>query len=46
VTGRPDPENSKDRSISVTLKAYIAELLKERDLLYYADGWTQLHRAN
>jgi glycerol-3-phosphate O-acyltransferase len=39
VTGAvPIRRNSKDPLYLVTLKAYIAELLKERDLLYYAEG--------
>ena len=39
VTGAiPIRRNSKDPVYLVTLKAYIAELLKERDLLYYAEG--------
>ena len=39
VTGAvPIRRNSKDPLYLVTLRAYIAELLKERDLLYYAEG--------
>jgi glycerol-3-phosphate O-acyltransferase len=39
VTGAiPIRRNSKDPVYLVTLKAYIAELLKHRDLLYYAEG--------
>jgi 1-acyl-sn-glycerol-3-phosphate acyltransferase len=39
VTGAvPIRRNSKDPLYLVTLKAYIAELLKRRDLLYYAEG--------
>jgi glycerol-3-phosphate O-acyltransferase len=39
VTGAvPIRRNSKDPLYLVTLKAYVAELLKERDLLYYAEG--------
>ena len=39
VTGAiPIRRNSKDPVYLVTLKAYIAELLKRRDLLYYAEG--------
>ncbi len=39
VTGAiPIRRNSKDPLYLVTLRAYIAELLKRRDLLYYAEG--------
>ncbi len=39
VTGAvPIRRNSKDPLYLVTLRAYIAELLKTRDLLYYAEG--------
>lgn len=39
VTGAvPIRRNSKDPLYLVTLRAYVAELLKERDLLYYAEG--------
>jgi glycerol-3-phosphate O-acyltransferase len=39
VTGAvPIRRNSKDPLYLVTLKAYVAELLKSRDLLYYAEG--------
>ena len=39
VTGAvPIRRNSKDPLYLVTLKAYVAELLKQRDLLYYAEG--------
>jgi glycerol-3-phosphate O-acyltransferase len=39
VTGAiPIRRNSKDALYLVTLRAYIAETLKERDLLYYAEG--------
>jgi glycerol-3-phosphate O-acyltransferase len=39
VTGAiPIRRNSKDPVYLVTLRAYIAELLKRRDLLYYAEG--------
>ena len=39
VTGAvPIRRNSKDPLYLVTLKAYVAELLKHRDLLYYAEG--------
>ncbi len=39
VTGAvPIRRNSKDPLYLVTLKAYVAELLKTRDLLYYAEG--------
>jgi glycerol-3-phosphate O-acyltransferase len=39
VTGAiPIRRNSKDPVYLVTLKAYIAEVLKQRDLLYYAEG--------
>jgi glycerol-3-phosphate O-acyltransferase len=39
VTGAvPIRRNSKDPLYLVTLKAYVAELLKERDLLFYAEG--------
>lgn len=39
VTGAvPIRRNSKDPLYLITLRAYIAELLKERDLLYYAEG--------
>ena len=39
VTGAiPIRRNSKDPVYLVTLKAYIAEMLKHRDLLYYAEG--------
>jgi glycerol-3-phosphate O-acyltransferase len=39
VTGAiPIRRNSKDPVYLVTLKAYIAEILKRRDLLYYAEG--------
>jgi glycerol-3-phosphate O-acyltransferase len=39
VTGAvPIRRNNKDPLYLITLKAYIAELLKERDLLYYAEG--------
>ena len=39
VTGAvPIRRNSKDPLYLVTLRAYISELLKERDLLYYAEG--------
>ena len=39
VTGAvPIRRNNKDPLYLITLKAYIAELLKDRDLLYYAEG--------
>jgi glycerol-3-phosphate O-acyltransferase len=39
VTGAvPIRRNSKDPLYLVTLKAYVGELLKHRDLLYYAEG--------
>jgi glycerol-3-phosphate O-acyltransferase len=39
VTGAiPIRRNSKDPVYLATLRAYIAELLKRRDLLYYAEG--------
>ena len=39
VTGAvPIRRNNKDPLYLITLRAYIAELLKERDLLYYAEG--------
>src|SRR6185295_2809948 len=39
VTGAvPIRRNSKDPLYLVTLRAYIAELLNRRDLLYYAEG--------
>ncbi len=39
VTGAiPIRRNSKDPLYLVTLKAYVAEALKRRDLLYYAEG--------
>ena len=39
VTGAiPIRRNSKDPLYLVTLRAYIAELLKRRDLLYYSEG--------
>lgn len=39
VTGAvPIRRNSKDPLYLITLRAYVAELLKERDLLYYAEG--------
>jgi glycerol-3-phosphate O-acyltransferase len=39
VTGAiPIRRNSKDPIYLVTLKAYIAELLQRRDILYYAEG--------
>lgn len=39
VTGAiPIRRNSKDPLYLVTLRAYIAELLQRRDLLYYAEG--------
>lgn len=39
VTGAvPIRRNSKDPLYLVTLRAYVAELLKTRDLLYYAEG--------
>jgi len=39
VTGAiPIRRNSKDPLYLVTLRAYIAEVLKRRDLLYYAEG--------
>ena len=39
VTGAiPIRRNSKDPVYLVTLSAYVAELLKRRDLLYYAEG--------
>lgn len=39
VTGAiPIRRNSKDPLYLVTLRAYVAELLKQRDLLYYAEG--------
>lgn len=39
VTGAiPIRRNSKDPLYLVTLRAYVAEVLKERDLLYYAEG--------
>src|SRR5688572_1662790 len=39
VTGAiPIRRNSKDPVYLVTLRAYIAEILKRRDLLYYAEG--------
>ncbi len=39
VTGAiPIRRNSKDPLYLVTLRAYVAEVLKHRDLLYYAEG--------
>jgi glycerol-3-phosphate O-acyltransferase len=39
VTGAiPIRRNSKDPVYLVTLRAYVAEVLKRRDLLYYAEG--------
>jgi 1-acyl-sn-glycerol-3-phosphate acyltransferase len=39
VTGAiPIRRNSKDPAYLVTLKAYVAELLKRRDLLFYPEG--------
>src|SRR6187402_3095297 len=39
VTGAlPLRRNNKDPLYLVTLRAYVAELLKRRDLLYYAEG--------
>lgn len=39
VTGAiPIRRNSKDPLYLVTLRAYVAELLKRRDILYYAEG--------
>jgi glycerol-3-phosphate O-acyltransferase len=39
VTGAiPIRRNSKDPLYLVTLRAYVAEMLKRRDLLYYAEG--------
>src|SRR4029077_14195556 len=39
VTGAiPIRRNSKDPLYLVTLRAYIAELLKHRDILYYSEG--------
>ena len=39
VTGAiPIRRNSKDPIYLVSLKAYVAELLKRRDILYYAEG--------
>jgi glycerol-3-phosphate O-acyltransferase len=39
VTGAiPIRRNSKDPIYLVTLRAYVAEVLKRRDLLYYAEG--------
>jgi glycerol-3-phosphate O-acyltransferase len=39
VTGAiPIRRNSKDPLYLVTLRAYVAEVLKRRDLLYYAEG--------
>jgi glycerol-3-phosphate O-acyltransferase len=39
VTGAiPIRRNSKDPLYLVTLRAYVAEILKRRDLLYYAEG--------
>ena len=39
VTGAiPIRRNSRDPIYLITLKAYIAELLKRRDILYYAEG--------
>jgi glycerol-3-phosphate O-acyltransferase len=39
VTGAiPIRRNSKDPLYLVTLRAYVAELLKRRDVLYYAEG--------
>ena len=39
VTGAiPIRRNSKDPIYLVTLRAYVAEVLKSRDLLYYAEG--------
>jgi glycerol-3-phosphate O-acyltransferase len=39
VTGAiPIRRNSKDPAYLVTLRAYVAEVLKRRDLLYYAEG--------
>jgi glycerol-3-phosphate O-acyltransferase len=39
VTGAiPIRRNSKDPVYLVTLRAYVAELLKRRDILYYAEG--------
>jgi 1-acyl-sn-glycerol-3-phosphate acyltransferase len=44
VTGAvPIRRNSKDPLYLVTLRAYVAELLKHRDLLYYAEGGRSLH---
>src|SRR5260370_23370688 len=39
VTGAiPIRRNSKDPVYLVTLRAYVAEVLKRRDVLYYAEG--------
>jgi glycerol-3-phosphate O-acyltransferase len=39
VTGAiPIRRNSKDPIYLITLRAYVAEVLKQRDLLYYAEG--------
>src|SRR6185295_9282406 len=39
VTGAiPIRRNSKDPLYLVTLRAYVAEVLKRQDLLYYAEG--------
>src|ERR1700674_5561402 len=39
VTGAiPIRRNTKDPAYLITLKAYVAEILKRRDLLYYAEG--------
>ncbi len=47
VTGAvPIRRNSKDPLYLITLRAYVAELLKERDLLYYAEGGTKLQRRD
>ncbi len=45
VTGAiPIRRNSKDPVYLVTLRAYMAEVLKRRDLLYYAEGGPELQR--
>ena len=45
VTGAiPIRRNAKDPAYLVTLKAYVAELLRRHDLLFYPEGGTKLQR--
>ena len=45
VTGAiPIRRNTKDPAYLITLKAYVAEILKKHDIFFYPEGGPQLQR--